>query len=208
MQWLYQALSIRKMERTLIDQPNDSPDDGKRDLSISMAQANLVGVLLLFPSGALLTLPYLALWGSNGFYGAWIVVGHHLLLTLGVVVVGVVGHELIHGLSWQVFGKKPRSAIKYGFKLKTLTPYAHCTEPMAARAYRLGAAMPGLVLGVLPWLYGLLVGNGPAFLFGLLFTIAALGDAMILWLLRHVEPDAQVIDHPSRAGCYVIDPGL
>ena len=79
------------------------------------------------------------------------------------------------------------------------------TEPMAAHAYRLGAAMPGLVLGVLPWLFGLATGNGPAFLFGLLFTIAALGDAMILWLLRGVAPEAQVIDHPSRAGCYVMD---
>ena len=180
------------------------PDDGKRDLSISMARANVIGVGLFIPAAALLTLPYLALWGSNRFLAAWLVVGDNLLVALGVVVVGVVVHELIHGLSWQVFGKKPRSAIKYGFKLKTLTPYAHCTEPMAARAYRLGAAMPGLLLGVLPWLYGLVVANGPAFLFGLLFTIAALGDAMILWLLRRVEPDAQVIDHPSRAGCYVI----
>ena len=183
----------------------DPPDDAKRDLSISMAQANLVGALLLLPASALLLLPYLALWGSNTFLAAWLVVGDHLLTAFGVFIVGVVVHELIHGLSWQVFGKKPRSAVKYGFKLKTLTPYAHCTEPMDARAYRLSAAMPGLLLGGLPWLYGLVTTNGPVFLFGFIFSITAVGDVMILWLLRHVEPTAQVIDHPTRAGCQVVD---
>ena len=189
-----------------MNQHTDFPEDGKRDLSISMAQANLVGIGLLLPVGALLALPYLALWGSNAFLAAWLVVGDNLLAAFGVIVVGIVLHELIHGLSWQIFGKKPRSAITYGFKLKTLTPYAHCTEPMDARAYCLGAALPGLLLGVLPWLIGLILGNGAALLFGLLFTVAAIGDAMILWLLRSVEPTAQVIDHPSRAGCFVIDP--
>ena len=186
----------------------DLPEDARRDLSISMAQANLFGVGLLIPAGLLLTLPYIALWGGKAFVDAMKAATDSPLPALGVIAVGVVVHELIHGLSWMFFGKKPRSAIKYGFQLKTLTPYAHCTEPMAARAYRLGAAMPGLILGVLPWLAGLATANGPLLAFGLLFTLAALGDAMILWLLRHVEPDAQVIDHPTRAGCYVIDPGL
>ena len=189
----------------MIPEHTDPPDAARRDLSISMAQANLYGLLLLIPAGVLLALPYIGLWGLNVFGDAWQIVSDNLLLALGILAVGVVVHELIHGVSWTIFGKKPRRAIKYGFKLKTLTPYAHCTEPMDARAYRLGAAMPGLLLGLLPWLAGLVTGDGATLLFGLLFTLAALGDAMILWLLRHVAPDAQVIDHPTRAGCYVIE---
>jgi hypothetical protein len=187
-------------------EPTDPPEARRRDVSISMAQANLYGLLLLIPAGALLVLPYLALWGGAAFGDAWQTVADNLLPALGCFAAGIVAHEGIHGLSWMIFGRKPRRAIRYGFKLKTLTPYAHCTEPMDARAYRLGAAMPGLLLGVGPWLAGLATGHGPTFLFGLLFTLAALGDAMILWLLRHVPPTAQVIDHPTRAGCYVIEP--
>ncbi len=120
--------------------------------------------------------------------------------------VGIVLHELIHGLAWMYFGEKPRSAITYGFKLKTLTPYAHCDEPMDVHAYRLGAAMPGLLLGLVPWLAGVATGNGSVLIFGFIFTLAALGDAMILWLIRGVAPGSLVLDHPTEAGCYVIDP--
>lgn len=187
-------------------EPTEPPEDTRRDLSISMARANLYGLLLLIPAGALLALPYLALWSGAAFGDAWQAAADNLLPALGLFALGIVAHEAIHGLSWTIFGHKPRRAIRYGFKLKTLTPYAHCTEPMDARAYRLGAAMPGLLLGVGPWLAGLATGYGPTFLFGLLFTLAALGDGMILWMLRHVAPDAQVIDHPTRAGCYVIEP--
>jgi hypothetical protein len=39
--------------------------------------------------------------------------------------------------------------------------------------------------------------------FGLLFTFAAGGDALVLWLLRGVAPHRLVEDHPTRAGCFV-----
>ena len=52
---------------------------------------------LLIPAAVLLTLPFLALWGSNAFYAAWIIVGDHMLITLGVVVVGVVVVVLLDG---------------------------------------------------------------------------------------------------------------
>ena len=189
-------------------QATDYPDLTKRDLSISMAQANLVGIGLMIPAALLLALPYVALWSWEAFGNAWntTLALENVPVALGVFAVGIVLHELIHGLTWTYFGKKPRNAITYGFKLKTLTPYAHCVEPMDVRAYRLGAAMPGLLLGVLPWLAGVVTGNGPVLIFGLVFTLAALGDAMILWLIRGVAPGSLVLDHPTQAGCYVIDP--
>jgi hypothetical protein len=49
---------------------------------------------------------------------------------------------------------------------------------------------------------------GPTWLFfaGLLFSIAAAGDFMILWVLRNVPSHLLVQDHPSRAGCLVYEP--
>ncbi len=189
-----------------MNQATDYPEDAKRDLSISMGKANLYGIALMAPGVLLLALPYVAIWGWEAFGNAWETMRDHVLLALAVFAVGIVLHELIHGLSWTVFGEQPRSAIKYGFKVKTLTPYAHCVEPMDVRAYRLGAIMPGLILGVLPWLAAVVSGNGAVLIFGLVFTLAALGDAMILWLIRDVAPGSLVLDHPTQAGCYVIDP--
>lgn len=56
--------------------------------------------------------------------------------------------------------------------------------------YRLGAAIPGVVLGLLPSLVGIVTGNAPIMLFGLFFTFAAGGDALVLWLIRKVDPNA------------------
>lgn len=183
----------------------------RRDLSISMAKANLYSFAIL-PLVALLTAVFVYLWGydalSDGSTFERPAVGTVVVYVIGslVVALGVMAHEAIHGLSWAYFGGKPMSTIKFGFQVKTFTPYAHCKEPIEARAYRIGAAMPGFVLGMLPSLLGIATGNGWIMLFGLFFTFAAGGDLLILWLIRKVGAKALVEDHPTNAGCYVYEP--
>jgi hypothetical protein len=72
-------------------------------------------------------------------------------------------------------------------------------------AYRVGAAMPAILLGILPSLAAILFGSGWWLAFGILFTLAAGGDMIVLWLLRNVESGKVVEDHPSRVGCLVIE---
>ncbi len=62
------------------------------------------------------------------------------------------------------------------------------------------------MLGILPAAAGLVTGNPWVMFFGIFFLLAASGDAVILWLLRGVPANALVEDHPTRAGCYVIQP--
>src|SRR5690606_1558426 len=124
---------------------------------------------------------------------------------LGVLVAGVLAHEALHALAWHGAARPPRGSVRLGVQWKTLTPYAHCTVPMTAKAYRIGAVTPGIVLGLAPALVGLAAGWGGWMLFGLLFTLAAGGDAVVVWLLRGVEAHRLVADHPSRAGCLVLD---
>ncbi|MGB8982049.1 MAG: DUF3267 domain-containing protein, partial [Anaerolineales bacterium] len=63
-----------------------------------------------------------------------------------------------------------------------------------------------LILGILPYLVSLFTGNGCLFWFGLLNTAAAGGDFLILWLIRKVKSGRLVEDHPTHAGCYVLEP--
>jgi hypothetical protein len=118
----------------------------------------------------------------------------------------VIAHELIHGISWVLFGRKPFSAVKFGFQWKSFTPYAHLKEPVEVNAYRIGGFMPGLILGILPYFLSLVLGNGNLFWFGLVHTAAAGGDWLILWLIRKVKAGMLVEDHPTNAGCYVLEP--
>lgn len=164
----------------------------RRDLSIPMANANLYSLAIL-PLVALLAAVFVYLWGygalSDGATFERPVVSIVAVYVIGFLVVafGIAAHEAIHGLSWAYFGGKQMSAIKFGFQVKTLTPYAHCKEPIEARTYRIEAAMPGLVVGLLPSLVGIATGNGWIMLFGLFFTFAAGGDLLVLWLIRKVD---------------------
>jgi len=111
-------------------------------------------------------------------------------------------------MSWVIFGHKPFSAIKFGFQWKSLTPYAHLKEPVEVTPYRIGAFMPGLILGILPYFLSLALGDGNLFWFSLIHISAAGGDWLILWLIRNVKRGALVEDYPSHAGCYVIEPEM
>ncbi|HSL44034.1 MAG TPA: DUF3267 domain-containing protein [Anaerolineales bacterium] len=174
--------------------------ENKRDLSISMARANVIVLFTSIPVVILQFALFILLHGVEGLAPTW-----NTSLLVIAIVLGIVIHEWIHGLSWMIFGQKPFSTIKFGFQWKTLTPYAHLAEPVEVNAYRIGAFMPGLILGILTYILSLVLGNGNLFWFSLVHTSAAGGDWLILWLLRNVRSGALVEDHPTNAGCYVLE---
>jgi hypothetical protein len=172
----------------------------KRDLSISMARANVVVMFIAIPVVILEFAIFTLLHGMESLEPTW-----NSVLLFAAVLLGVMVHELIHGISWMIFGHKPFSAIQFGFQWKTFTPYAHLKEPTEVNAYRLGAFLPGFILGILTYLLSLLLGDGNLFWFSLVHTSAAGGDWLILWLIRNVQVGMQVEDHPTQAGCYVLE---
>ena len=173
----------------------------KRDLSVSMARANVIVMFLSIPVVILQFTIFLLLHGAEGLK----LTGNSSILLIAVLL-GIVIHELIHGISWVIFGHKSFSSITFGFQWKTFTPYAHLKESVEVIAYRLGAFMPGFILGILTYSLSLMLGNGDLFWFSIIHTSAAGGDWFILWLIRNVRSDAHVEDHPTNAGCYVIEP--
>lgn len=183
----------------------DTIPANRRDLSVSMAEANIYALVATLPPAALIIAGYSLLWGAESLGRGALALFGNVLLFLVILLVGIVVHELIHGLAWAIAGRKPLRAIRFGVQWKTLTPYAHCTEPLEVRAYRIGALMPGLILGIIPAIAGVVSGDGFLAAFGLFFTLAAGGDLLILWLIRNVRPGTLVEDHPERAGCYVIE---
>lgn len=174
--------------------------ENKRDLSISMLRANVIVIFMAIPLIILQFALYNALHGTQQMEPAW-----DFTLLVAIIVLGFAVHELSHGITWMVVGHMPFSAIKFGFQWKTLTPYAHLKEPVEVNAYRIGAFMPGLILGILTYLFSILFADGNLFWFGLVHTSASGGDWLVLWLIRNVKRGMQVEDHPTNAGCYVIE---
>lgn len=175
-----------------------------RDVSMSMARVNVLAIPVAIVPVLLLGFLFVLVNGWGALSGAVVLFRKPLLLVI-ILAGGVVLHELLHAAAWAAYGEMPLTSIRFGIHWPTLTPYAHCTVPLQARAYRLGAVTPALLLGILPSFLATFTGMKWLFFPGLVFTAAAAGDVLVLWMLRGVHPTQMVQDHPDRAGCLVFD---
>jgi hypothetical protein len=172
----------------------------KRDMSIPMSEAANKSLLIAVAIAVIQIVPFFLAHGRPAISTHINIILYGFLLLFGILL-----HELIHMLTWALFTKKPLKAFRLGFQWQSLAPYAHCKESMDIRPYRIGSFAPGLLLGILPWFISLFTGDILLFFFGFLYTTAASGDFFVLWVLRNIRPNTLVEDHPTNAGCFVIE---
>ena len=181
----------------------------KEKLTINLMWANIFGLLILIPIVLIFGLPYYLLYNKeidfknimDGLVLQDIAYGG--LYVFGAIILGIVVHELIHGITWARFAKNGFKSIKFGVLWKMLTPYCHCKEPLNVSQYMIGAIMPAIILGFIPLILAIFIGNLGLLIFGMFFTLAAGGDFLIINLIRKENKDDLVQDHPSEAGCYI-----
>ena len=176
-----------------------------RKVAIDIVKANIFAVVIMVVAAIVFLVPFFWIWAGKkpigellGGIGNW---GMAFIL----MFVGIVVHELIHGLTWACYAKSGWKSISFGVMWKLLTPYCHCDEPMHIPGYMMGAMMPCFVLGVIPAIVALFIGSLPMLAWGIFFIAAAAGDIWMTWLLTKENPKSMVLDHPSEAGFYIID---
>lgn len=173
-----------------------------RDLSIDPGQATLHGTLVSIVLLLAVWIPHRALHGENAFRELFRATGGWWFAP--ALLGGVVVHELLHAITWRLAGRLPAGSVGFGVNWRVLMPFAHPRLPMPARAYAFGAAVPGVVLGLVPAVAGVASGAGPWSGWGAIFTAAAAGDLLVLHSLRDVPGEALVRDHPTRVGCELV----
>lgn len=180
----------------------DEPTTEKEyvDATISFVWANVVAFFVIPAAAIAFLLPY---WLLGGQFAVSRNLPSLLILLLAFVG-GILIHELLHGVGFVLVGKVPVTAVSFGFSWKGLAPYAHCAAPMRASAYRFAVLLPGLVLGILPGILGVILQSLGLVLWGILMTSAAGGDLAALLAIRQVPGSAWVRDHPSKVGCQVL----
>lgn len=122
-----------------------------------------------------------------------------------ILVVGIIVHELIHGLTWGLCAKSGFKSISFGVMWKMLTPYCHCSEPLKVPHYAIGALMPLIALGLFPALVAICLKSLFWLTMAIIFIAAAAGDIMVVWKLRKENRDNMILDHPSEAGYLVYE---
>jgi hypothetical protein len=178
---------------------------------IDLVWANIFGFLIIIPILLIFGLPYFLIWKSHLTLDSLRNFISHIdisfpLTIVGILILGIVVHELIHGIFWAMYAKNGVKSIKFGVLLKMLTPYCHCKEPLKIKHYIIGAIMPAIILGIIPAIIAICIGNIGLLIFGIFFTMAAGGDFLIIKLLLKENKEDWVQDHPSEAGCYIYKP--
>ena len=168
-------------------------------------KANLVALKYFAFFALIFTIPYYLIWGNNfaeNFYkGANPIL--KLVFPIIAFFVGIVIHELIHGIFFAKYASIGFKSVKFGVLWKMLTPYAHCKEPLKIKQYIIALLAPLILVGILPAILGIALGNPGLLFFGIVFFGCAAGDLMIYNLIKKENPEDFVQDHPSEAGCYI-----
>lgn len=177
-------------------------DSIKKEYTMTSGEANKKALLFILPIILIAAGPYFMIWEFNfekadGGFGEW--------SFLVVFLVGIIVHELIHGLCSVLYAKHGFKSVRFGVMWKTLTPYCHCKEPLTAKQYRVVALMPSVILGILPVVYSWLVGDYRYLLFGGALLLGGAGDFLIVWMMRKLKKDDLVKDHPDKIGFRVLE---
>ena len=175
----------------------------RKDLTISIEQANMEG--MIFP------LPFVIIFVILNFiiFKKPITEGYHLLLFIPGMLLGVVIHELIHGLTWGLVAKDHFKNIEFGFVEKEFTPYCYCGTALSKVKYILGSIMPFIVIGIIPATISLFISNNiTLFLISIIMIFGAAGDLTIIWLIlknKSKKKSVLYIDHPVDCGVVMFE---
>ncbi|MCC8106105.1 MAG: DUF3267 domain-containing protein [Clostridiales bacterium] len=176
----------------------------RKDLTISMRDANIKGPLLAIPFIVCEIAIYWIIHGSIFDAGwietSWIWFAELLLL--------IVVHELIHGITWGIFAEHHLKDINFGIVWKMLTPYCTCTSPLKRYEYMIGGAMPTIILGFGLFVVSLINGSFPLYFLALVMTLSGSGDMLILYKLCRYKSDCHdilVYDHPYEGGSVIFE---
>ena len=118
---------------------------------------------------------------------------------IGISLVLMLLHELLHALGFVAFaGASPR-AVSFTVHWAQLTPATYCHQVIPAAGFRVALLLPLLALGLWPLFAGLVLRDA-ALVFWSAFMIAgAAGDVAVHHATRHLPPDHRMWVSPRPA---------
>jgi hypothetical protein len=174
-------------------------------VTVSIVLANIAALFVMLPFIAVMAWAYYLF---SHTIKLSVFTGAYSILILVLLIIFIILHELIHGLTWAVFAKSHFKSIDFGVIWSMLTPYCTCSEPMKRWQYLLGCAMPTIVLGFGFGAVTILCHQFFLFLLAEFMIFSGGGDFLIILkmlLYRSNGNDAVYYDHPTECGFVVFE---
>ncbi len=173
-------------------------------LTVSIIKANVIPLAVGIPFIIISVIVYATLHFGEGEI-QFIFSGWQGLAFVPIFMILVVAHEFIHGATWAVFAKNGWKSIAFGVIWHMLTPYCTCNEVLGKWAYICGGMMPTILLGVIPYVAFMAMGNSLLGLFiSLLMILSGSGDILMTVKMLQFKAakgkEVVFIDHPYELG--------
>lgn len=126
-----------------------------------------------------------------------------LLVLVAAFFVLLAVHEFIHGIGFALFSKGGFKSVSYGIIPSRGMAYCFCSEPVRLGGYIATALLPGVVLGLVPMVVALIMGNVQLAEMAILMTSCACGDMVIVAHALRCAPrgnDVLLLDSPEQTG--------
>ncbi len=121
------------------------------------------------------------------------------------LLLGIPVHELLHALAAISLSGKGFKTVSFGFSKQAMAPYTHFKEPLKIWQYRIVLALPGIVLGIIPAVVAIIISQPEWMIFAFFYLFGALGDYMMLKILKKFPANQSIKDHPKTLGFILID---
>lgn len=175
-----------------------------KNMIIDIQQANFQGPLSMLP---FMVLAFGVYYYVNGLdidgISIGIVAAAYLLILVLIVL-----HELIHGITWGIFAKDHFHSIDFGFIRSSFTPYCTCSEPLKKWQYLFGVAMPTLILGFATAIAAVITDQLLLLFLAEIMLLSGGGDFLIILkilLYRTDKKESVYCDHPYECGFVVFE---
>ena len=175
-----------------------------KNMIIDIQQANFQGPLSMLP---FMVLAFGVYYYVNGLdidgISIGIVAAAYLLILVLIVL-----HELIHGITWGIFAKNHFHSIDFGIIWSSFSPYCTCSNPLKKWQYLLGVAMPTLVLGGGVAVVAVMANQLLLFFLAEYMILSGGGDFLIIlksMLYRTDKQESVYCDHPYECGFVVFE---
>jgi hypothetical protein len=165
---------------------------------------NIFGVVVFIVLGSLFGFIYYQIWGTFGLQLGYVPLIRRItnaLVFLSIVAAFSLAHEMIHGMYWSKY-----TEVKISVIINLIFRGCYCKEPIIIKKFIMGLIMPTIILGVIPFIIGMVIGNILLFGFGILFIVVGSDDFLIMYLLRKEDKKNWVKDMDNTIGIIVYSP--
>ena len=179
----------------------------ERDLTISALKANILAFVTIIPLILILSISYYFFSRNFNIDYIFITTSSFLFIVFLSFFILIIIHELIHALAFAIFSENHFKGVSFGFIWKTLTPYCTISKPLKKFQYIMGIGMPCFVLGVIPSIIAIALGNFLLLLFSFIQILGAGGDLLIIYLIlanKNEKKDVLYYDHPTEIGVVLL----